>query len=214
MKYMISTSLFISMLIFSACSVASDPLRTGFLSDYDGFQHVSAGDMHYFQRLDDANLSWYDKMFIPEIKVFSNTAEPSFGDSRLYSEITAYTTAAYRKNIMKKSANYCLVDVAQEGTMLMEIAISTVEVHPSDEKWDNLTALPFSINDRTKKSYEEGSVRILIEARISDAMNNDLLARSMRVIMKEEVRVDSDQLSFKDIQASLDRWLYDSAIAY
>lgn len=204
-----------SVFILSSCSQSvSYPKRTGFLNDYDSVQNASIGHMHYFQKLDDTDLSRYDKIYIPEIKVISNSAEMTPEDNRLYSQITAYTTAAYRKNIMKKSSNYCLVDVAQEGTMLMEIAISTVEVHLSDEKWDNLTALPFSINERTKQAYQDGHVRILIEARISDAMNNDLLARSMRVIMEEEVSIDGNHLSFNAIQASLDRWLYESAVSY
>jgi len=203
------------ILAFTACSTgASYESRTGFLQKYDGLKRVSVENVHYFEKVDDANLSSYDKIFVPDIKVFSNTAVQTSSEHGLYTQITAYATAAYRKNIMKSSANYTLVDVAQKGTIMMEIAISVVEVHPGEKGWDSLSAFPLSLNESTQKTYEKGNVRLLIEARITDVMSKKLLARSMRVIMEEEVRVETDKLLFKDLQASLDRWLYEAAIRY
>jgi len=215
MKVLRLISIIASVLIFSACTTNLNyQIRTGFLDNYDGLKKVSTNEIHFFENIDDANLSAYDKIYIPDIKVFSNTSVQTAQENELYTQITAYTTAAYRKNIMKKSANYSLVDVAQEGTIIMQIAISTVEVHPKDKEWDNMTALPLSMTESTQKTYQEGSARLLIEARISDAMNDKLLARSMRVIMDQEIRSNDDRLSFKDLQASLDRWLYKTVIKH
>ncbi len=214
MKYPLLTGVSV-LLLLCACSTTSGiKSRTGFLKEYTGLKQVDKHGYHYFQNLDNADLSLYDKIFIPEIKVIANTEKPTPKQCRLYKQIAAYTTAAYRKNIMKRSANYTLVDVAQKGTLLMQIAVSAVEVHLDDDEWDNLRALPLALNDMTRKRYQEGTVRLLIEARISDAMSNKPLARSMRVIMEEEVHTSADDLEFKQLQASLDRWLYTAAVKY
>ena len=215
MKFLHIISLLFSLLFFTACSANFKyELRTGFLDSYDGLEKVSTDKVHFFQTMDDANLSAYDKIYIPDIKVFSNTQETSPTDNKLYTLISEYTSAAYRKNIMKSSANYSMVDVAQEGTIIMQIAISAVEVYPHNEEWDNLSAIAFTLNESTQKQYKKGNVRLLIEARITDAMNEKLLAHSMRVIMDEEIHSNKKYLSFSNIQASLDKWLYKAIIKH
>jgi len=215
MKFLHLISLLLSLLILSACSANYKyQLRTGFLDTYEGLEKVSTDKIHYFKTMDDANLSAYDKIYIPDIKVLSNTPETSPRENKLYTLISEYTSAAYRKNIMKNSANYSMVGVAQEGTIIMQIAISTVEVHPKNKEWDNLSALAFTLNESTQQQYKEGNVRLLIEARITDAMNQKLLAHSMRVIMDEEIHTNKEYLSFSNVQASLDKWLYKAIIKH
>jgi uncharacterized protein DUF3313 len=136
-------------------------------------------------------------------------------DNRLYAQVSAYSTAAYTKNIIKNSANYKVVDVAQKGAMVMQIALSMVEVHPEDANWDQLSALPFTLDASTYTVYNEGNARLLIEARISDAMSGRLLARSMRIVMEEEIRTHGGAyLEFKDLQAALDTWLYEAVFKH
>ncbi len=215
MKLLHLISLLLSLLILCACSANYKfQLRTGFLDSYDGLEKVSADKVHYFKTMDDANLSAYDKIYIPDIKVLSNTTRSTPKENKLYTLISEYTSAAYRKNIMKNSANYSMVGVAQEGTIIMQIAISTVEVHTQDKEWDNLSALAFCLNESTLEKYKEGNVRLLIEARITDAMNEKLLAHSMRVIMDEEIRTNKEYLAFSNVQASLDKWLYKAVIKH
>jgi hypothetical protein len=99
--------------------------------------------------------------------------------------------------------------------MVMQIAISMVEVHPEDKNWDQLSALPFTLDAETYSVYSEGSARLLIEARISDAMSGKLLARSIRIVMGEEVKVHNNAyLQFKDLQAALDTWLYEAMLRH
>ena len=210
-------SLLLVSIVFTACSPTTTyHNRTGFFKSYEKLTPVAHSSPLFFHKEDDANLSAYDKIFIPEIQVLAHTEKPSPHDLRLYAQISAYATAAYTKNIIKNSANYKVVDVAQKGAMIMQIAISMVEVHPEDANWDPLSALPFTLDASTYSVYSEGYVRVLIEARISDAMNDRLLARSMRIVMKEEVRVHSDDshIQFKDLQGALDRWLYEAVLKH
>lgn len=209
-------SLLLIFFVFTACSTTQTyQNRTSFFKSYDAFQPVAHSRSLFFHQEEDANLSAYDKMFIPEIQVLAHTVHASAEDNKLYTQISAYTTAAYTKNIVKNSANYKVVDVAQKGAMVMQIAISMVEVHPEDKNWDQLSALPFTLDAGTYSVYSEGNARLLIEARITDAMSGRLLARSMRIVMEEEVRAHNDaHLQFKDLQAALDTWLYEAMLKH
>lgn len=200
--------------VLTACSAAKTyQNRTGFLSSYEGIEQVSSRESLYFEQMPDSNLSAYDKIVIPDIQVISNTPESTSYENRLYSLVSAYTTAAYRKNIINNSANYQVVDVAQQGAIVMQIAISMIEVHPDDKSWDSLSALGFSLNAGTYTAYLEGDARILVEARITDAMTQKLLARSVHAIVDEQVILhDTDRLQFKDVQSALDKWLSGSIV--
>lgn len=213
-KYLIP--LLLSLLIFTACSTTQTyHNRTGFFKSYEAFTPVAHNSFLFFHKEEDANLSAYDKIFIPEIKVLPHTAKATPADNKLYVQIAAYATPAYTKNIIKNSANYKVVDVAQKNAMIMEIAISMVEVHLEDENWDQLSALPLTLDASTYSAYSEGSARLLIEARISDAMTGRLLARSMRIVMDKKIKLHNDaHLQFKDLQAALDTWLYEAALKH
>jgi len=209
-------SLLLISFVFTACSTTQTyQNRTGFFKSYDALKPVAQSSSLFFHQEEDANLSAYDKLFIPEIKVLGHTEHASPQDNKLYAQVAAYATPAYIKNIIKKSANYKVVDVAQKGAMVMQIAISMVEVHPKDKNWDQLSALPFTLDASTYAAYSEGNARLLIEARISDAMSGRLLARSMRIVMEEKVRLHEEaHLQFKDLQAALDRWLYEAVFKH
>ena len=206
-------SAFVTLVALSACSTsASYQFRTGFFSEYDKLERVTKDEFRFFEKIGDVDLNSYGKIVVPDIKVLPNVADSTPQENELYTQISAYTSAAYRKNIIKNSSNYTLVDVPQQGALIMQIAISLVEVHPEDKSWDNLIAFPFSLNASTYTSFQEGNVRVLIEARITDAMSSEVLARSMRVMMEEEVRLHADNIEFKDVQASLDRWLREAMV--
>ena len=206
----------ILVLFLTACSVSrTHQNRTGFFSSYASVEKEEKADSHFFEQVSDANLSTYNKILIPEVKVLSNTLSSSAYENELYTLVSAYATAAYRKNIMKYSSNYEVVDVPQKDTVIMQIAVSMIEVHPGDTQWDSLSALPFSLNASTYRAYSEGNVRLLVEARISDAMTEELLARSMRVVRDETIVLHaSDRLQFKDFQAALDRWLNETVVKH
>jgi len=194
--------------IMGCSATAAHQNRTGFLHSYENLENEQIQSFFFFEIMPDANLSVYTKILIPDIKVIAGTQSSTAKENELYIQTSAYATAAYRKNIIKNSANYTVVDVAQKDTIIMQIALSMVEVHPDDSSWDNLTSLPFSLTSNSYTSYAEGNVRLLVEAKISDAMDNRLLAHSMRIIMDEEISLhDGNKLQFIDFQKALDTWL-------
>ncbi len=213
-KYYVS--ILASLVLMTACSTRQAyPNRTGFLDSYATIEKKANTDCLFFEKMPESEIGQYRKILVPDIKVIPNTQTSSARENELYSQASAYATAAYRKNIIKNSANYEVVDVAQQGTLVMQMALSMVEVHPDDKTWDTFSALPFSLNPATYAAYQEGNARLLIEARITDAMSKKLLARSMRVVMDEPIMLHSpDSLRFSDFQDALDRWLNESVIRH
>lgn len=200
--------------ILNSCASPKDyKSRTGFFNSYSGLEESKQTDSFLFEQMKDVNLSAYNKILIPDIKVLSNTLFSTPSENRLHIQASAYTSAAYRKNIIKNSSNYEVVDVPQKETMVIEISISMIEVHPEDKEWDGLSALAFSLNPSTYAAYEEGNVRLMIEAKITDAMSEKLLARSIHVIKDKEVKLHTAyKLQFKDFQDALDSWLNEALI--
>jgi len=198
------TYLLVTLLFFSACSTSFS--GTGFLASYKNLSTVSSNKMHYFYKSPDANLSQYSKILIPEIKVLPMSKVLNAYDHKLYKTVSAYTTASYQKMLMKNSANYKLVDVAQKETMVMNIGLSMVEVPEGVRVLEELSSLPFQVNEESKKAYADSKVRLMIEVKTTDAMSGKLLARSVHVMVDEKIQAES-MLKFRDIQGSLDAWL-------
>ena len=194
-------SLIFLTLVFTGCS---SPKRTGVLESYDTLNPVAKGKLHFFEQSKDANLSSYTKVLVPPVQVLSLLAENTPQQIKLNNQISAYTTAVYRKMIMKYSSNYQLVDVGQKETLVINIFISLVEVSPEGKSLEEISSVPF-------KAAQSDSVHLLIEVRTTDAMGDKLLARSMQVIEGEKIISKSDVLEFKDLQKALDKWL-DGAI--
>lgn len=207
-------ALVLTALVSGCASQQPHQNRSGFLGSYKFSAQVDSDKTYYFETLEGADLSAYGKIFVPEIKVIPNTKKQSSQENILNEQISSYASAAYRQNIIKNSANYTLVDVAQVNTMIIEIALSMVEVHPDDKTWDKMSALALSLNPQTFMSYQEGDARLLVEARISDAISGKVLARSMRIVMEDKVSLHGEQLQFQDLQPALDRWLNEAMIKH
>lgn len=188
--------------------------RSGFLGSYAFSAQADSDKTYYFETLKGADLSAYKKILVPDVEVIPNTTSQSSQENILYEQISSYASAAYRQNIIKNSSNYTLVDVAQVDTMIIQIAVSVVEVHPDDKAWDNLSALAFSLSPQNFMRYQEGDARLLVEARITDAISGKVLARSMRIVMEEKISLHGEQLEFQDFQAALDRWLDEAMIKH
>lgn len=199
----------LTIFVFSAC--VSKNNVTGFLESYEGLKPVSSTKkIHLFSKDTDSNLSAYTKILIPDIKVLPNSREQSPYDLNLYTQISAYASASYRKIIMKNSANYELVDVPQKGTMVMHIALSMVQVKDENTTFEGLKLLAFKKDHSSHTVYEQANGRLLIEVKTTDAFSNKVLARSLHVMTNNKVSALGDKLRFKDLQAALDAWLAQS----
>ena len=190
------------VVFLGACSFKG----TGFLTSYKGLKPLYTDTMHYFYKSPDVNLSQYRKIFIPDIKILALTKDQGPSDYELYNTISAYTTASYKKMLMKKSANYELVGVAQKHTMVMQIALSMVKVNEQTKTLDQLETLPFKVQKKSQDAYSKAEARLMIEVKTTDAMSGKILARSVHVMVDEKVQ-SRQKIKFSDIQRALDAWL-------
>jgi len=188
MKKIISIAL---LLLLSACST----LQTGFFSSYEGMKKLD--ENFYFSKVDDANLSAYDKVFIPEVKLMTNRGKLTPAQHQLNIELKAYATRGYRRTINQKK----LVNVGQKNTLVIQIALSLAHIDKTKKGLDAVEFLPLSADDTSKELH------LVIEVQSVDIMTSKVLSRSVRIIMNEDVNVK--ELSFKDVQPSLDAWLKD-----
>jgi hypothetical protein len=180
-------------LLLTACA-GPQVQHSGFLEDYSHLQEVEGSPGLSFEKVSSESLLSYDKMYVKEIRVITMSEDITPQKRALINMIQAYTTASYKKNISKFSENYTLVDVGQQKTIIMDIALSFVAVDDG-----RFTVVP--MNDSSFQTYSD--VRLLVEARATDAMSDQLLSRSMNVI---EQKVSGFK-HFSDVQKAIDSWL-------
>ena len=191
-------------LFFNACTTSFN--GTGFLASYEGLSAVPSSKMHYFYKTPDVNLSGYTKILIPDIQVIPSSKTLQAYDHKLYRTVSAYTTASYRKILMKNSANYTVVDVAQKETLVMSMAISLVVFPQGAKDLDKLSMLSFKLDEHSEEAFSASKARLMIEVKTTDAMNNKLLARSVHVMVDHKIHAEK-KLRFTDIQTAIDAWL-------
>lgn len=201
MKFLSLTLL--AIMFFTGCASKSVPSATGFLDSYADLKPLELDKTHLVSKNKDINLSRYSKLYIPEVKVISLTEQLNPYDRELFTQISAYSTASYKKLISKKSSNYKLVGVGQKDTLIIEVALSMVE----GDDISNAKPLAFAKNTQTQEVYTQGDARLLVEVKTRDAMTNEVLVRSMRLINQESIKVSAEHIRFKDLQTALDAWL-------
>ncbi len=186
MKIFISIVL---VLFFSACATN----EKGFFNAYEGLKKID--NNFYFEQIDEANLSAYDKVFVPEVKLMVNQGEIEPAAHQLNIEIKAYATKGYRKKI----SHYKRVDIRQKGTIELRIALSLASLEKNKKGLNALNFRPISSSETEEKLY------LVVEIEAVDVMTSKRLSRCVRIITDKNI--DTSNLSFKEIQASLDSWL-------
>ncbi len=186
---------------FYACAPLSSS-NTGFLDRYDGLEPVASNRFHLFSNDAQMDLSSYNKLLIPEIEVLPLHDHPSAYDRELYTQISAYATASYRKMIKRFSSNYQLVDVPQKETLVMYIALSLVSLQETE-----IEPIAFSKNRQNQALFDTGKVALLVEVKTKDAFSNKTMTRSVQVIDTTPIVSLQERIRFNDLQHSLDAWL-------
>ncbi len=193
------------LILISGCTVHKRLPSTGFLERYDQLKPMPSHKVHFFAKQRDANLSSFTKLLIPDIQVVTLPQDMSAYDRELYTQISAYATAGYRKMIDKYSKNYTLVDVAQKNALLMQIALSAVSLDASDIY--SAEVMPFSLDVNTRSVYSGSKVYLLVEVNTKDAFSGETLARSLQVVTDVPVTAMGKELRISDLQPAIDTWL-------
>ncbi len=205
-----SQSLFIGMVLLMAFIISGCSSRvvqaknTGFFQDYNSIE--TKGHLSYSDGKNE--LDKYKNILVAPVVVISKIKEEeqTNAQKRLYKDISQYLTAEYKKEI-SKSGKYNIVDKIAADTLKLETAISAVEVHMDDEKWNQFSPVALGLNVVSFNIYMDEDVRILGEKRLVDTNSGDVISRSMHIQKDQKIILSGDNLEFKDIKPALDSWI-------
>lgn len=207
LQTILSVAVFGAMFLISGCAVKSvEAKNTGFFKDYAQFGN--SVDFSATKISKQVDMSKYKTVFVSPVEVIPAIPQEqqTLLQKKLYKEISDYLTAGYKKEI-QKSEKYMLVETKSSNTIKLESAVSTVEVHFDDDKWNQFSPIAMDITVTSYNSYADGNVRILGEERISDSVTQEVLFESMDIIKDEKIILNGDTLEFQNIKPALDKWI-------
>lgn len=180
--------------------------NSGFFNDYT--QLKSSDGLSAMKSFEEYEISKYKTVLISPIQVIAAIPEAQQSDSQriLYKKISDYVTEGYKSEIQKNS-NFKVVDTKEQDTIVLESAISAVEVHFDDKKWNQFSPIAMDVTVTSYNSYADGNVRILGEKRIVDATTGESMFESMGIIKDEKIILDDETLKFENIKPALDKWI-------
>jgi len=182
--------------------------NSGFFKDYQEFENSYNSDGSMLQSSPKSDMSKYRNILVTPVEVISAIEESKQTDSqkKLYKQISDYLTAEY-KNEIEKSTKYKLTQIKGSNTLKLESAISTVEVHFDDKRWNQLSPISMGITVVSYNSYLDEDVRLLYEKRLVDSVSGEVLERSINIVKDKKIVVENDYLDFKDFKLPLDSLL-------
>jgi len=202
LKTILSSSMLGITILMTGCSTQNiSPNSSDYFTDYKIFSEIE-------KKKAKNKISKYKNIIVAPVQVISyvKLKEQTPEQKRLYHEIADYLEAEY-KLLIDENSNYKLVNKKSSDTLLLQTAISMVETHSNDKKWNPHTPITMGINVVSLNAYMNNNVHLLGEKRLVDSMNSKVIINSMDIQEKIAISLNSDTLSFEDIQASLDSWL-------
>lgn len=193
-------------LLMSGCASKNvDAKNSGFFKEYESFESPNGYTAQKASK--DFDMSKYKAVFISPVLVISAVSEAELTPSqkKLYKEISEYVMDGYKREISK--SGYMLTDTKGADTLVLESAISAVEVHFEDEKWNQFSPIAMDVTVNSYNSYMDENVRILGEKRIVDAVSGESMLESMEIIKDEKIILSGESLEFENLRPALDRWI-------
>ena len=196
---LLSITLGLAFFMSGCASKNMEAKNSGFFTDYTELEKQSKLK---------PDLSKYKKIIVAPVQVISviSPDEQNEAQKKLYKEISEYLNVEYKKEI-QSAGNYVVTEGEYPDAMILETAISTVEVHFDDDKWNQFTPTPMGINVVSFNAYMDEDVRILGEKRLLDSETKKVLARSMSIQKDVKIILSAEHLEFKDVKPALDSWL-------
>jgi ribosomal protein S17E len=182
--------------------------NSGFFKDYEQLNKQIKPKASEVQSKHVAGLSTYKNIIIAPVKIISSIPKEQQTESQknLYKSISGYLTSKYKVELAN-GLKYALVEEPSKSTLVLETAISAVEVHFDDASWYQFSSIPMGLTEVSSNIYMNKDVRILGEKRLVDSQTGAVLNRSMNIIRDATISVDSDNLEFKNIRPALDGWV-------
>lgn len=207
LRTILGVTVFGVMFLMSGCAGKSvDAKNSGFFKDYEQFK--GSTNFSAARGSKDIDMSKYKTVFVSPVKVISAIpdAQQTPSQKRLYKEIAEYVRDGYKREIQKNN-KYMLVETKGADTLILDSAISSVEVHFDDEKWNQFSPIAMDVTVTSYNSYADENVRILGEKRIIDSTTGKTMFESMDIIKDEKILLSGESLEFENLKPALDRWI-------
>ena len=172
-------------------------VNTGFFEDYMIIESDSKASSKKYTKIQVAPIQ-----VVPAIELQMQT--PS--QKKMYKDIAAYLNKEYKK-IITASNKYTITDEKAKDTLVLESAISAVEVHFHDKDWNQLSPIAMGLDVVSFNAYMYEFVRLLGEMRLVDAQTGEVVTRNLTILKDEKIFITGDDLELKNVKAGLDAWL-------
>jgi len=199
-KTMAITTMLGAMFFMSGCSSKTmQATNTGFFDDYKKFENKQQSK---------PDLKRYKKIIVMPVEIISvNLQEQRTPEQKeLYEDIANYLNTSYKKDI-EASGAYEIVDKKDSNTLILQTAISTVEVHFEDKNWNQYSPIPLDVNVVSYSVYMDEDVRILGEVKLIDAQSGEVIFKGLNIQKDKKIIVNGRHIELEDLIGGLDSWL-------
>ena len=172
-------------------------VNTGFFKDYEAINAASQASLKKYTNIRVAKVQ-----VIPAIGSEKQTAS----QKKMYQDIAAYLDQEYKK-LISASGRYNLVEKDTKNTLVLESAISAVEVHFDDKEWNQLSPIAMGLDVVSFNAYMYEFVRLLGEMKLVDAESGKVVSSHLNILKDEKIFITCDDLELKNVKAGLDSWL-------
>ncbi|MDA7818071.1 hypothetical protein N9A28_07760 [Sulfurimonas sp.] len=188
------------ILLFITTGCSNRPIKannSGFFNDYKNLDLSKKIEVYK-----------YKDILVSPVIVVSNVEKKNQTDSqkKLYKEISDYLTLALKK-VVDSNKMYNLVEEESDHSLKLESAISAVEVHFEDEKWNNNTPVSLGMDVVSYNAYRDESVRLLGESRLVDSWSSEVFTRTRSIQKDFVISLVNEKIEFKNLKPSLDSWI-------
>jgi len=172
-------------------------VNTGFFKDYEAIEAATA-----------ASLKKYTKIRVAKVQVVPAIApeKQTASQKKMYQDIAAYLDQEYKK-LIRASGRYTLVEKDTKNTLILESAISAVEVHFDDKEWNQLSPIAMGLDVVSFNAYMYEFVRLLGEMKLVDAASGKVVSSNLNILKDDKIFITGDDLELKNVKAGLDSWL-------
>jgi len=195
-----------TLLASIGCSKNMMDQPSGFLKSYKGLESDGYSKHSRSSVVSDVNLEKYDTIIIKKVKILSGEKIHTSHNKKLLEEASVYLTKGYKK-IFQEDKRFTVVDNPLENTALLEIAVSTVKIEYDNLEVYQYIPIALALQMTERATYKDPHVKLLTEARISDAHTHKVLGRFLSIGEGLEVSGHIQSLTFKEIKPALDSWL-------
>jgi len=172
-------------------------LSTGLFKDYEAIEAATASSVKKYTNIRVAKVQ-----VIPAIALEKQTSS----QKKMYQDIATYLDQEYKK-LISASQKYTLVEKNMKDTLVLESAISTVEVHLDDKEWNQLTPIAMGLDIVSFNAYMYEFVRLLGEMKLVDAESGKVVSSHLNILKDEKIFITGENLELKNVKAGLDSWL-------